>query len=46
MRRLHRDGFSMNQIGRWMQRDHTTVLHHLRFNSTKVRESGHIGSPL
>lgn len=25
-----RQGFSQPQIGRWMQRDHTTVLHHLR----------------
>lgn len=30
MRRLHADGFSATQIGRWLNRDHTTVLHALR----------------
>lgn len=30
MRRLHEDGFSFAQIGRWMNRDHTTVLHAVR----------------
>jgi len=30
MRRLRRDGFSYTQIGRWLQRDHTTVIHHTR----------------
>jgi chromosomal replication initiation ATPase DnaA len=30
MRRLRDDGFAMAQIGRWMNRDHTTVLHAVR----------------
>lgn len=30
MRRLRRDGYSLPQIGRWMHRDHSTVLHHTR----------------
>jgi hypothetical protein len=30
MRRLRSDGYSLPQIGRWMRRDHTTVLHHTR----------------
>jgi chromosomal replication initiation ATPase DnaA len=46
MRRLRADGFSLLQIGMWMKRDHTTVLHHIRANSTKAGESGHIGAPL
>jgi chromosomal replication initiation ATPase DnaA len=30
MRRLHDNGFSTSQIGRWLQRDHSTVIYHLR----------------
>lgn len=30
MRRLRCAGYSLPQIGRWMHRDHTTVLHHVR----------------
>lgn len=30
MRRLHADGFSMSQIGRWMHRDHSTVHNAVR----------------
>ena len=30
MRRLHDDGFSLSQIGRWIKRDHSTVIHGLR----------------
>ena len=30
MRRLRADGFSTVQIGRWLGRDHSTVVHGLR----------------
>lgn len=30
MRRLAADGFTFTQIGRWMQRDHSTVFHAVR----------------
>lgn len=30
MRRLRRDGFSTPQIGRWLDRDHSTIIHHTR----------------
>jgi len=30
MRRLRSRGYSLPQIGRWMRRDHSTVLHHVR----------------
>ncbi len=29
MRRLYQDGLTVTQIGRWMNRDHTAVLHAL-----------------
>jgi chromosomal replication initiation ATPase DnaA len=32
MRRLRAENFTLLQIGRWLGRDHTTVLHHLRSN--------------
>ena len=47
MRRLRADGFSLPQIGRWLHRDHTTVLHHIRnVNSAKVAKTHLIGTPL
>lgn len=30
MRRLRNDGFSTTQIGRWLDRDHSTVIYGLR----------------
>ena len=30
MRQLRADGFTTTQIGRWLGRDHTTVVHGLR----------------
>lgn len=47
MRRLRADGFSLPQIGRWMHRDHTTVLYHVRgVNSTISAGRRLIGRPL
>jgi chromosomal replication initiation ATPase DnaA len=30
MKRLRADGFTVKQIGRWLDRDHTTVLYGLK----------------
>lgn len=38
IRRLNKDGFSSAQIGRWMNRDHSSILHALKHVGWATRQ--------
>jgi len=39
MRALRDDGFTLAQIGRWLGRDHTTIMHGLRKSDQRSIEA-------
>lgn len=47
MHRAHAAGRGLSQIGRWLRRDHTTVLHGIRAHEKRYAagEVDHLGRP-